>query len=51
MTNQVNENNNTSTLDLVLCLRGGKRRSKKGSKKMSTSSSKKGSKKGSKSMK
>ncbi len=45
MTNQVNENNNTSTLNLVLCLRGGKKR--KGSKK----SSKKGSKKGSKSMK
>ncbi len=47
MTNQVNENNNTSTLNLVLCLRGGKRRFNKGSKK----SSKKGSKRGSKSMK
>ncbi len=45
MTNQVNENNNTSTLDLVLCLRGGAKKYKRSSKKSSNKKSKKGSKK------
>ncbi len=45
MTNQVNEIKSIDTLEMVLCLRGGK---KKGSKKASKKSSKKGSKKSSK---
>ncbi len=51
MTNQVNEIKSIDTLEMVLCLRGGKKKSskkasKKGSKK-SSKTSKKGSKKGS----